>query len=600
MGHMSTDLASEEREYPLRLLARVFIIVAVCAGGFLLRCMHLFNSNHYYILSPDSYFFDWQAQRVLSHQGVPMTWHSGLTYPLAYAARATSAVLGIPQIEALRLMGVLLPPLLGAFSIVILYFFVAKMHSARIALLSAIVWAVAFPPLFITAAGYLDRDGLTSLLIMIAVFTFYVSRDWRWRISRFEVGWIAGCVAVVGVEALLYAEWMYLGLLVLLVILGGFWATGVMTTLGRSLYRLMMKSEADVVDIGIGWLRRVPSTLWRSEWRSLALILSLNAMLLAVASVAGIGPGPSEVCRLVASISRSSLQDANSVSELGGLTFGELLSYSLFGFAALGGLYMALKSTHRAGALWVGWFVCMFAGALFARRIFLFAAAPICVMAGMGLSSLLELRGLRLSRIALGQALSLMDAALLRRYAAAGLGVFIIVVCLFQSMAVAYVIGSNGFIAANKDWEAGMAWLRDNSPQDAAVMSHWNNGYFILDLSGRKPLVDNGDWDEERNHDISVVYCTTDISEAVGMMERHDANYVVFSKIEYVLLPLLSEDALGQPYGDGTSIPRELTGSLYARALSGEFVSEGGLRRIYPEDLDATDLPLVILELDTG
>jgi asparagine N-glycosylation enzyme membrane subunit Stt3 len=242
----------------------------------------------------------------------------------------------------------------------------------------------------------------------------------------------------------------------------------------------------------------------------------------------------------------------------------------------------------------------MFAVAVFARRIFFFAAPPICVMAGMGLSNLLELRGLRLSRTALGYALSLMDAKSLRRYAAAGLGVMIIVVCLFQSVAVAYVIGSNGFIAASNDWQAGMAWLRHNSPQDAVVMSHWNNGYFILDLSGRKPVVDNGNWDEERNYDISVVYCTTDISEAVRMMERHDANYAVFSKNEYVLLPRLTGDALGQPYGDGTSIPSEMRGSLYARALSGEFVSEGGLRRVYPENLDATDLPLVILELDTG
>lgn len=596
MGRVSPDSASKKTEYLSRSLLPVLSILAICAGGFVLRCLHLFYPGRYYILSPDSYFFHWQAQRLLSHSDISTTWHSGLTYPLAYAARATSAVLGMPPTEALRWVSVLLPPLLGLFSTVILYVFVSKVYSARVALLSAIVWTLVFPNLYTQAAGYLDRDGLSILLLGIGVFTFHISRDWRWRIWRFEVGWIAGCVAVVAVEVLLYAEWLYFGPLILLAILFSAWATAVIVTLGRSLYHLMMESKADVVDTGMDLLRLVPSTLWRSEWHPLALILSLNAVLAAVASAAapGIGRG---LYRTVVSISASSLQGTSSVSELGGLSLGDLASYTLFGLVALGGLYMALKSTHRAGALWVGWFACVFACSLFARRVFFFAAPPICVMAGMGLSSLLELRDLRLSHTALGYALSLMDGKSLRRYAAAGLGVIIIGLCLCQSVIIAYALGSTGLPA---NWQAGMAWLRDNSPQDAIVMSHWNHGYIILDRSGRTPVVNNGNWDEERNHDIAVVYCTTDISEAVRMMQKHDANYVVFSTAEIVLLPLLIEDAFGQPYADGESIPSQMRGSLYSRALSGEFVSEGGLTRVYPQDLDARDLSLVIVELDTG
>jgi hypothetical protein len=175
--------------------------------------------------------------------------------------------------------------------------------------------------------------------------------------------------------------------------------------------------------------------------------------------------------------------------------------------------------------------------------------------------------------------------------------VVLILLSLLVSVPSARQCGSAEFVSADNDWEAGMGWLREETPTDARVMTHWNYGYFILDLADRTPVVDNGlyGWDEERNHDIALAYCTTETSEAVSIMKKHNADYFIVSTLEYSLLPLITEDALGESYGDGESIPREMRGSLYARALSGAFTPGEGLRRVYPEDPSTTSVRFVIL-----
>ncbi len=358
---------------------------------------------------------------------------------------------------------------------------------------------------------------------------------------------------------------------------------------------MMMKSDADIVQTGIDWLRLMPSTLWRSDWRSLSIIILLNFVALAIS------PGLSVAYNLFIDISLSSVTGAASVQELGGMSLGDLLGYQLFIIPALIGLYVALKNGRRADCLLLGWFACLFILGLFARRFLLFAAPSICVLAGIGFGYLLDLRRIDFSRAKFASALSF-DTKLLGRYAMFGLGVVLLLLSVSISIPSSCNIGSSGLLAVNNDWEAGLAWLKDNTPQDAVVLSHWNYGYFILDLGDRRLVVDNGyyGWDEERNRDVSTVYCTTDVSEAVRVMQKYGADYVVMSTLEYALLPGMTEEALGESYGNGTSIPREMKRSVYARALSGELISEGGLTRVYPEDLSASHLHLVILALNPG
>ena len=114
-------------------------------------------------------------------------------------------------------------------------------------------------------------------------------------------------------------------------------------------------------------------------------------------------------------------------------------------------------------------------------------------------------------------------------------------------------------------------------------MSWWDYGYWILDLAERRPVIDGGfyAYDQERLEDAGLAYCTTEASEAVQVMQKHGASYLVFSEVEIRILPTITRFGLGEAYGDGHSIPPELEGSLYDRALSGDFQSDQGLEVVY-------------------
>jgi hypothetical protein len=46
-------------------------VVLLAAITFLMRWLHLFDTNNYYIVSPDSYFFHWLSNRIMAGQGPP-------------------------------------------------------------------------------------------------------------------------------------------------------------------------------------------------------------------------------------------------------------------------------------------------------------------------------------------------------------------------------------------------------------------------------------------------------------------------------------------------------------------------------------------------
>jgi len=595
MFAMSSEPLHSKTTGSLTKILVALSLISICICGYVARCLHLLNKDHYYIVSPDSYFFHWQAERVLLHQDIPLELHSGLTYPLAYAARALSFILGTSSTEALRLVTTFLPPFIGVISILVLYFAISRMYSKRAALLTAFVWAVALMPVFLQCAGYADRDGLSILLVMIAVFTLYLSRDWHVRFRNLEVGWMLGVAAFLGVEFLLYVEWMFLGPLILLLILSAFWAVEVMSTLWESLYRLAMTTEEDIFAVARKWLTVIPSAVRRSDWRSLALIICLNFAAVAVSPGLGLG----YVYRSMTQLTRASLVGTNAVGELSPLTFADLIAYGAFTIPALLGLYIALKNRRRADLLFLGWFACLFGIGLFVKRFYFFAAPSICVLSGIGLAQLLDLGEERLSWAYITRALGFDESALLR-VGAAAIGIGVICLGSYSSVVADRGLASGGFVSANNDWESGMEWLKENTPQEAVVMCHWTYGYFILDMADRRPVVDNGlySWDEQRNHDVGLAYCTTDVSEAISIMDKYEAGYLIFSTLDYALLPGITKDALGHSYGDGKSIPAELRNSVYAHSLSGALISEGGLRRVYPEDPNIARASLVILARD--
>ena len=65
------------------------------------------------------------------------------------------------------------------------------------------------------------------------------------------------------------------------------------------------------------------------------------------------------------------------------------------------------------------------------------------------------------------------------------------------------------FDISTNDWPDAMQWLRENTPEDAVIMSWWDYGYWISTLAERKTLADNStllDWQIRK---IAVTYMST-------------------------------------------------------------------------------------------
>jgi len=571
-------------------------LALMCLGvivgyAFFIRYIHLLNPDHYYIISPDSHFFHWQAKLLMRGDPIPMVLHGGLTYPLAYTARAIGLVSGVTSEEALKVATILLPPVLGVMSVIAMYLAVSKMYDRRVGLLTAFSWAIAAPAVFLQAAGEVDRDCLSILLIMIGVFVFYFTRDWHWKIRGVEVGWLLGVSAVLAIEALVFMEWLWLGVVLMIAVLVAYTAVDILIGFASRLGPSLM-TEEDPLALPMVFIKKAPASIGAairaSNWQTLAVVLVLSGL------VGAVNPGLAYMYQMAGERVRGVLPGTSPVTELGYMTTGDLLTYGLLTIPLVMGLYITVRNHRRRDLLCLAWFGCLFLAGLFGRRLFLYATPAACVLAGLGLAFLFDVGRDRLSRLDLEMAF--VDPGRLLRYAKLVVAVLLMVLLLFPALFSAYRLASDPVAAADNDWEAALTYLRESTPKEAVVMSWWDYGYWILDVAEREPVVDNGGHDAARDRDITLVYVATDDSEAVKLMQRYGADYLVFSTVEYRILPVITDLALGESFGNGSSIPKEIWNSLYARSLSSRELG-GGLKRVYPSpEVDKPEVVILRIE----
>lgn len=539
----------------LRKRVTWIFLVALTAYAVLIRCAHLQNPNNYYILSHDSYFFHWVAQGILagntpaSSPGAesPYTMHSGLAYPLAYIARAVGSIFNLTSAESLDIVCKLLPPLIGVISLILLCVVVTKIYNRGVGLFAALAWAVMLQPVFFNAAGYLDRDGLSVLLLMIGLFTFYLAREWHPHIYKRDVGWLLAGFAVLLTESILYLEWSFVGPALLLAVLVIYYLLQIIIGYFRH-----MQSEPGVI-------RRFTAAAKELNWRAFTLISAVN--ILVVALLAAIAPDMiASWFTSVGNILRHNALGASVVQELQGLSPVDLLIYNFFLIPILLSLYLAWRSRNKASLFFACWFLGLLVLSLFTKRILIYAAPAACVLSGLGLASIWEWRKT-------GQ------ARLFKNLGVAALLFLLIVVSFITDISV-------GMQGAPAEWQAALAYIRDtkNTPQDAVIMSQWGRGYWILDLGERRPLVDNGYYfyDSDKLRDVALAYAASDPSEAARIMEKNGASYLVFSQLDRdVAATIMGWAGLGEK---GQSFPPD---SLVMRSLNGEFEVGGGLKVIY-------------------
>lgn len=550
------------------LLISVVILVAIAC---LLRCLHLFDANHYYIITPDSYFFDWVSRGVLAGSPPPAspgaeaayTLHSGLAYPLAYIAKAVSSILGLSSADALNLVSKFLPPTIGVVTMALIYLFGARICNRRVGLLSALAWALMSVPVVVGAAGYLDRDGLSLLLFTCGAFLFYLSGVWHIKVRDRDVGWLVAGAGVLVTEALLYIEWSFAGPVLLLWVIAAY-------CVGRFLleYLDVMESESHI-------RRRLAASIGKVNLRALALIVVANAL------AAGwnfhlAGSWYHTAMGIVQGGAKSTIEEEQ------GLGLGDLIGFQFFLIPMVVGLYVAGKKRVESSIFFSCWFIGIFILAIFARRVLIYAMPASCLLSGVGLAFLWDW----------------VKQGLFHPVKRVGM-VVLLALALVLSVASAWSLATVTAISPDQQWQGALAYLREETPTDSVIMSQWSWGYWILDLGQRRPVVDNGyyGYNAERLRDVGLAYYTTDPAEAAQIMNKYGAHYLVFSELDVKFAPTIMGGA-----NVGQGLANFPGNSLIMRSLNGEFESGGGLEVVYrsppePNSSSPNEPEVVVLRL---
>lgn len=75
------------------------------------------------------------------------------------------------------------------------------------------------------------------------------------------------------------------------------------------------------------------------------------------------------------------------------------------------------------------------------------------------------------------------------------------------------------------DYREAFAWLRQNTPEDAKVLSWWDYGYQITTLANRTVLVDNNTWNNTHIATVGRVLTSRE-DDALPILQSFDVDYV--------------------------------------------------------------------------
>ncbi|MEE8372545.1 MAG: hypothetical protein V3R87_02250, partial [Dehalococcoidia bacterium] len=291
---------------------------------------------------------------------------------MAYIAKAIAAVSDLSTADSLDFTAKFLPPLLGVVIMAVIYMAASKIYNRRVALLSSFAWAASgHAILYGGAAGNVDRDVLNILLLSTGAFVLYLSRDWQLRMGGRNVGWLAGGLSVLVIEAALYLEWNFVGPTLLLAII-------VSSAFGGAL--LFRANEAQN---GQDARQRLRAAMSAARWRTLGLVIGANAMAIA-AFYPESGSWFGTATRTVAGGGAAAINELQGVWARGFLDFA---NYHFFLIPIAMGLYLAWKRREQGTIFFASWYLCIVVLSMFSSRVLIYAAPAACLLAGVGLSS---------------------------------------------------------------------------------------------------------------------------------------------------------------------------------------------------------------------
>lgn len=414
------------------------LLFALLALTFLIRCAHLLTNN-YPICNPDSFFFMWQSRQ----PSIPII-GSGLTYAIKY-----TGMIG----------AILIPPLLGVLTAILVWYAARKMYGPKTALASVFTFSCCSLAYVYTIAGNIDRDCVSMLLITLGCILWYFGKDWRHALA----------IAVVCMG--LYVEWSAAGILILMGILAVSWI--VECIIQRKLVRVQM--VAVLVGIALSLWPLVSYTLIKQT----SNLLSLNSQ---------------------------------NIAELRPLSILELLPYTFLLFPLSHAMLLIWKRHSKPDLFLMSWVGASLLMGLVTARFSIFMVPAVCAMTGVGFVKLWRIPKFELK-----------DKKWLQWFS---------IIFLLISGGLAYNLPRNPILISS-DWVDACTWVKENTPADTKIVSWWDFGYQIQDLSDREPIINGGNQGmTSLVYQVALIYSTDNDQQVIDTMKGLGAQYIMFSRHE--------------------------------------------------------------------
>lgn len=204
------------------------------------------------------------------------------------------------------------------------------------------------------------------------------------------------------------------------------------------------------------------------------------------------------------------------------------------------GLYFCFKKLSDANIFIILYGVTSiyFAGVMV--RLMLVLAPVMCILAGIGASSVLTVYMRNLDINKKEKKTKKFEQYPVKNEVASAVVIMISVFLLMYTFHCTWVTseaysspsivlaarGGDGGRIIFDDFREAYYWLRHNTPEDAKIMSWWDYGYQITSMANRTILVDNNTWNNTHISRVGQAMSSTE-DKAYEIMRELDVNYVL-------------------------------------------------------------------------
>lgn len=500
------------------LIPKTLLLVIMI--GIISRCIHLFD-GFYYVLSADSYIFHHIAHSIQTGDDMVAPiftgLHTGLSYPVGLLAKVTG----------LYMASCIIPLIIHILMSLLLYWFTNKYYGKLAGVASVFIWALIPQACLITAAGYLDRDGLSLLILTSGTILMYES----WLKGGY---WLKISPLIYTVLLyLMWVQWLWMGVLLMLVLLAVVGATTFLPRPGDYSPKVLLKI-AVVAILGL-----MPMILLTDIFN----MQSINHVLFD--------------SRVI------------DIAEDTPLRVLDPMVWWSWAFASLiMGIHLCYKRRGTNEIVLISWF-CLFMGmTVISNRCGVFVLPVVCIVSGITFSWLVN----KFREIDPGNQLG-------NTWQYRALGLVTIIALVSASIWSIGGIQHTIRYAPDDDWQGAFDYIKHLTPPDAKVAVYGDYGYWVIDLGERLPS--SYGQPGSNVEALAHIYSADNPEDIITQMDWLECDYLVYSSQEFKGLAFESMCNAVFPNKNYNYLENN---SLIRQLLYKEIDGIEGLRVVYQSD----------------